>query len=281
VQQGQATLTAARVLAIRKDDVNPIRREIVRAALYLADSQPGLFSADALAALDRLGPWLEAGAHCSLDEPDFALAWNLDTKFRQHDWPTLVAEWGGNNIVHFLKDIQHRLDTVSGPGSDGVVPFSITEIDFFDNALAEAWRNTNQLQGTDPEQWASVLADELGHLEAGYFSTLEGFGSMDTDLDVVVTGLQKPDSSTLGGQHKQSFTLFARPGATHESQALHPVGEVDDCRSPFFDDEAAPLVAGTLRGADLRVPPHEVYSVTWLEVGSESPPPPRSRSSRR
>ena len=280
VQDGVTDLTSARVLAVREDDVNPIRREIVRAAMFLANQQPEMFSADAHAALDLLGPWLEAGARSSLGEPGFALAWKLDTKFRQHDWPTLVAEWGGNNIVYFLKDIQRRLDTVAEVGADGPVAFSITEVDFFDNALTEAWQETNQAYGSDPELWTAALVEDVGRLEAGYFSTLEGFGSMDPDLDVEVTGLTNPDNSTLGSQRKQSFSLFARPDAQHQSRALHPIGEVDDHRSAFFDHEAAPLVEGTLRSAALRVPPHEVYSVTWLERDATTLPQGGRRPSR-
>ena len=257
---GAGPHTAIDVLEARDNDVNPVRRDIVRTALFLRGQVPTIFSGAANRTLDRLEPWLAAGAHSSLDEPDFALAWHLDTNFRGDDWPQLVPLWGSNNLIHMLKDFGHRIEA----NPDAPAEFSLDEIAFLDNALSAAWREVRMLYGGDPEEWQSALAAELGSLRVRYFGSLAGFGSVDPGLDVTVTGFTRPDPKTLGNQRSQSYTLFSHLAPNGQRVGLHPIGESEHADSPYFDVSSEAWAAGQLRDAGLDVAPQDTVETTVL-----------------
>jgi acyl-homoserine lactone acylase PvdQ len=258
---GGQPFTPSQVLAVHRDDVNPVRRAIVGTALFLREQVPTIFSGGANRALDALESWFEAGAHSSLDEPNFALAWHLYTKFRMDDWPDLVPIWGSNNLTHMLKDFERRTEAHTHEPAE----FSIDEVAFLNYALATAWHDVRLRYGGTPRQWQAGIQAVLGRVRVRYFSTLEGFGSIDPDQDVIVTGFTTPDGGTLSNQRGQAFSLFTHLARTDTSVGLNPIGGSEHVQSPDFEVAVDDWADGVLRGAGLTVEPFEVAETTVLD----------------
>ena len=104
------TFTPQQVLDVHYDTVNPARRDMVRIALHLRDTNRGGLSVDSLEALSVLEKWLQNGASSDLRQPGAQLATQLSTFFRFVSTP-LAGKYGGgeSGLARFLKDTTSQI----------------------------------------------------------------------------------------------------------------------------------------------------------------------------
>jgi penicillin amidase len=249
----QPVLTTARVLGIRRDTVNPVDREVVRAGLHLLDF-PGSGAQLGASAAQNLGiiePWYDDGAIAQLDQPLHAGAFHMDTSFRYQNVPTpaLVEIWGGNNICHWLKDVKARLDAFEAGGP--LPSFSDDEVIFIDNALAVGLATANGEYGS-PAGWQSGMAADFGSETVDYMALgLDGLPPLDPSKSVTYGLFNAPFGATIRSQRSAAAVMFANLAGVDRSQSHMPTGQSEDDASPHFADQADEWVAGTLRAAPL------------------------------
>ena len=217
---GRDKLTPQDVLDIHFDDVNPARRDIMRAAMHLRDVQKAELSADAAAAMEILAGWFGRGAHSDLADPAAPLAAEINTFFRFVNTP-LAGEYGGGEtgLVRFLQDLGRRIG--ADPKGAKLNP---REQDYVDRALAAAWQSARQKYGDDPAQWQRRAREQVRERRIGAFDTLDGFGSLDRDLDMTTPDLSCVDAGTIKSQAAQSYTHYVPLHDVDAALSLLPPG---------------------------------------------------------
>ena len=245
--KGVSQFTPADVLAIHDDKVNPARREITRAGYHLRDVLKKPLSANALSALQILESWYAHGAKSDTRERYYAAAYHINTSFRQNDAPELIPIYGAseNGLCYFLKTLKRRLD------DDPNAPLDPPEIQYVDAALATGWTTAVRNYGANPDGWQAAFAAGPGTYYIAYFSTLEGYGSLDRGKDTTWPGLTTVDGATILSQRGQSYSQWVDLAAVDASRALQPVGVSEHPASPYFSDQGGLWISMQLRAAPL------------------------------
>ena len=251
-------LSPQEVLDIHFDSIHPARREMVRAGLHLRDVQKAPLSSSALKALGVLETWYLSGSKSLASEPFQAVAFHLKLQFRQNDAPELIRLYGGGEggLSYWLKSLKNRLDR------DSQALLSSPEIAYIDGSLANGWNTAAQTYGSDERQWQSRFAAGPGKVTVPFFATLEGFGSMDSRLDVIASGMQNVDGGTIWSQRSQSYSQWVNLGDINTSKALLPIGIAEDPGSRFYKDELDAWIAGGMRAAPLEASLIEAMAVS-------------------
>ncbi len=232
------------VLDVHFDDVNGARRDIVRLGLHARDT--GELSADAVAALKVLGPWLAAGARSDFAQPGAALAVQINTFFRFVNTP-LAAEYGGGEtgISRWLGRAAKRLS------DDPKTPLDDRERAYLDSVLADAWRSAREIYGDDPTKWESAARRRVQSQKIGYFESLDGFGSLDPRHDLSVPDLLCVDGGTIRSQAAQSYTQYVPLHDVDRAMSLLPPGHSEWPDDPRSRSTVALWQAGKLHPAPL------------------------------
>ncbi len=208
------------VRQIHFDMVNPARRDIVRLALHIRDTQPNGLSDDATRALGKLEPWLAAGASMSLGEPGSALAMELSTFFRFVS-TELAFKYGGgeSGLVYFLKSVRQRL--VDDPDAK----LTRREREYIDAALASAWRTCREKYGRQPDQWQRQAREAVAKRQLGYYESLDRFPALDAQQVLNLPSLEDIDGGTIACQTSQSYTQWVPMHDPDLSQTILPIGQ--------------------------------------------------------
>lgn len=245
--RGAVRVTPDDVLAVHHDDVNPARREIVRAGYHLRDVQGASLSRDALSALAILESWYARGAHSDTAEPYYAAAYHMDLQFRLNTAPGLIDIYGSgeNGLCYFLKTLKQRLD------DDPNARLSADEIAFVDRVLATGWQTATRNYGRVPDEWAQRFAAGPGTYVVGFFDTLEGYGSMDRAQDRAWPGLTTVDGGTILSQRGQSYSQFVDLADVDASRGILPTGLSEHPGSAHFADQGDEWIGRQLRAAPL------------------------------
>lgn len=208
------------VLNIHFDTVNPARRDIVKLALHLRDTQKHPFGKEAQAALGILEPWLkDHGASATLGTPGAILALQLNTFFRFVTTDLAHIYGGGESgFAYFLKSATARIE------ADPAAELTAPEIQLIENALSEAMKTR-----TAPRMPTAVDDDEYESQSdgLGYFETLDGFPALDRKHEIPYPNTQIVDGGTLGCQPSQSYTQFVPMHDPDQAMSILPIGQSD------------------------------------------------------
>jgi acyl-homoserine lactone acylase PvdQ len=220
------SFTPQQVLDVHYDTVNPARRNMVRIALHMRDSNQDGLSDDCLQALVVLEKWLQEGASSDLRNPGAQLATQLSTFFRVVSTP-LAAKYGGgeSGLARFLKDATSRI------AADPKAVLDEDERRFIDNILAAAWKGTGGPREPNPRQPTRPAAQRPQML--GWFDSLDGFGSLNPDQDLVSAPITCLDGQTIHCQSSQSYTQFVPLHDADSAQTICPIGHSDRPDSSF------------------------------------------------
>jgi penicillin amidase len=242
---GNEKFSPADVRAIQDDAVNAAKKEILRLGYYLRDAQGVELHPDALATLDHLETWYDAGAASRLSVPGTELANLIPTFFRQMAVP-LAATYGGGNsgLVLALKILGQRLD------ADPAAELQGDEIDFIEATLAEAWVTAERTYGRNPASWhARALPGTPQTM--GYMESLAGYPSLAKSWDIPRPRLQVYDGSTILAQPGQSYTQFVPLHDPDQAETILPIGTSERPDSPFRFSTYADWSAANLHPAPL------------------------------
>jgi penicillin G amidase len=220
--------TPEEVLDIHYDSVNPARRDIVRIGLHLRDIVGHEFTDEARDALACLEPWYRAGASSALTSKGAEVAVELNTFFRVTSTDLALVYGGGESgLSYFLKTATARLNT--NPQAE----VSPAERHFIDQSLAGAWSSARQKHGPDPNAWNAKAREAVEQRKLGYMESLDGFPSLDPNLDLTFPPLTVTDGGTITSQASQSYTQWAPMHDPDQALAILPIGQSERPDSPF------------------------------------------------
>jgi acyl-homoserine lactone acylase PvdQ len=208
------------VLAIHYDTTNPARREIVRIGLHLRDALGVEMHPDADAALDRLRPWLAAGAPSDLRVEGAALATLIDTVFRQYATP-LTQRFGGgeSGLARLLRTTRARIE------GDPRAELGELERRWVEGLLRRAWREALRRYGDDVAAWGAAARAQVKASKLGYYESLDGFPSLAPAGDVAIPGLICVDGSTIRSQRAQAYTQWVPLHDVDLARSICPPGQ--------------------------------------------------------
>jgi penicillin amidase len=220
--------TPEEVRDIHYDATNPARRDIVGLAIHLAEAQPDLLSANARRALEVLRPWHERGALSDLTSPGAALAMELNTFFRFMATDLAYVYGGGESgLSYFLKTVTQRIE------QDPAATITEQEAAYIDQSLTTAWRQANQKHGSDPTAWNRRARENLQRQRLGFGESLDGFPSVDRNLDLSMPSLDVIDGGTIRSQLAQAYTQWVPMHDPDQAQSILPIGQSDRPDSPW------------------------------------------------
>jgi hypothetical protein len=209
------------VFNVHFDTVNPARREIVRLGRHLRGH--GGLSEAAASALKVLEPWLDAGASSDLRQPGAAMATRISTFFRFVNTPLATRYGGGESgLARFLKDAANRLSASPIPA------FTDEERRFIDGLLAAA---LDENPGGASRGRAGETEPQRRLL--GWFDSLDGFGSLGREGDLLSPKLDCVDGQTIHSQASQSYTQWVPLRNPDTARSICPIGHSDRPDSPF------------------------------------------------
>jgi len=244
--EAQVQFTPEAVRDIHYDATNPARRDIVGLAIHLAETQPGLLSADARHALEVLRPWHENGARSDLNSPGAALAMGLNTFFRFVATDLAYVYGGGESgLSYFLKTVIRRVE------QDPEAALTALEAAYVDQSLTAAWRQARQKYGADPTAWNRRTRENLQRQRLGFGESLDGFPSVDHTLDLTMPSLDVIDGGTIRSQVAQAYTQWVPMHDPDQAQSILPIGQSDNSDSPWRQSTLALWSEGALHAAPI------------------------------
>jgi len=216
----QARFTPEDVLDVHYDTVNPARREIVRLGLHLRDTGQCDLSDDSMKALEVLGKWFKAGASSDLKSDGAELATRISTFFRFVATPLALKYGGGESgLARFLKDSAQRIAAVPK------ALFGEDECRFIDTILSDAWREGGATSARGGRSQAG--SNPASARTLGWFDSLDGFGSIDSEEDLKQPDITCLDGQTIHSQAGQSYTQWVPLHDVDSAQTICPIGHSD------------------------------------------------------
>jgi acyl-homoserine lactone acylase PvdQ len=233
------------VLDIHYDTVSSVKRDIVRLGYHLRNVQKFSLEEETLLALQYLETWRDSGSKLEMDIKGTEILNIMPLTFRQNFAASSVYGGGLSGLCNMLQTIDDRLD--ANPRA------SLTrgEFEFINLTLQAAWRNGKAYYGDDPNQWQRQARKKLIETELGYFTTLDGFGSLDEEKDIAVPALTCIDGGTIFSQRAQSYTQYVPLSNADNSMALLPIGQSEHPDSPYRLSGYELWAQGKLRPAPL------------------------------
>ena len=225
--QAKEMFTPKDVLAIHYDMVNPARREIVRAGLYLRDKSKARLSEDARAALELLDPWFAAGAQSDLRKQGTALAMRINIMFRRSNTELAAVHGGGlSGLSRFLKTLAHRIE-------NGNAEFSSLERGYVDDTLANAYLAARARYGWDSAKWETRAREDVSMTWLPFQAGLDGFPGLDVVEDQSLPKLYCIDGGTIHSQRGQSYTQWVPMHDVDQALSILPFGQSEDSQSHY------------------------------------------------
>ncbi|MHC4399882.1 MAG: penicillin acylase family protein [Planctomycetota bacterium] len=224
----QDDLSPEYLLKMHYDTVNPARREIVRIGLHLRDVLERDLSPAAVQALARLEDWHEQGGPCDLKVPGAEVAVEINTLFRFVNAELALVYGGGESgLSYAMKTVAKRLD------EDPEAEIRPLEQQFVDQALAAAWNEAQRKYGRNPNGWNRQARRMVTDRTLGFFTSLDGFPSLDEAHDLSFPPLYCLDGATILSQTAQAYSQWVPLGDVDTARSNLPVGPSERLDSPM------------------------------------------------
>jgi penicillin amidase len=207
------------VLDIHYDTVAPIKRDLIRLGYHLRDVLKFPLEEETLEALEYLEHWRANGCKSEMAVKGTEIVNLMPMAFRQQFVAATVYGGGVSGLCNMLQTINARIE------KDPNAPLTGPEAEYVNLILRAAWRYGKANYGDDPTKWHEQARAGLLETKLPYFSTLDGFGSLDQEKDLTLPGLSCIDGGTIFSQRAQSYTQYVPLDDVDESLALLPIGQ--------------------------------------------------------
>lgn len=215
------------VLDVHYDTVNAIKRDLVRLGYHLRDVQQFPLEAETLDALDYLQEWRAKGYKCEMAIKGTEIMNLMPMAFRQNFEAATIYGGGLSGLCNMLQTINERIE------KDPKASLSDPEAEYVNLILRAAWRYGKANYGDDPAKWHEQGRTKLLETKLPYFSTLDGFESLDEEKDLTLPELTCIEGGTILSQQAQSYTQYVPLKDADESLALLPIGQSEQPDSPY------------------------------------------------
>lgn len=233
------------VLDIHYDTVNSVKRDIVRLGYHLRDVLKFPLEAETLRALDYLESWRACGSKSEMSIKGTEILNLMPMAFRHNFAAARVYGGGLSGLSNMLQTINIRL------AKDPNALLTEEETEYINLMLRAAWRYSKANYGDDPAQWQEQAEKKLCESRLGYFTTLDGFASLDTEKDISLPTLSCIDGGTIFSQRAQSYTQYVPLRDANESLAILPIGQSEHPDNPYRLSGYELWAQGRLRPAPL------------------------------
>ena len=215
------------VLDIHYDTVSPIKRDLVLLGYHLRDVLKFPLEDETLKALEYLEDWRANGCKSDMSVRGTEILNLMPMAFRQNFVAATVYGGGISGLCNMLQTIDARI--AKNPDA----PLTAPEAEYVNLILRAAWRYGKATYGDDPAQWHNRANAQLLETKLPYFSTLDGFGTLDQANDLMFPALSCIEGGTILSQRAQSYTQYVPLRDADESLALLPVGQSEHPDSPY------------------------------------------------
>lgn len=215
------------VLSIHYDTISPIKRDLVRLGYHLRDILQYPLEEETLMALDYLENWRSAGYKSEMSIKGTEIMNLMPMAFRQQFEAAVIYGGGISGLCNMLQTINERLK--KNPNAMLTEP----EAEYVDLILRAAWRYGKSNYGDDPTTWHDRAQAKLLETKLPYFSTLDGFGSLDEEKDLTYPALKCIEGGTILSQRAQSYTQYVPLANADDAMAILPVGQSEHPDSPY------------------------------------------------
>jgi acyl-homoserine lactone acylase PvdQ len=253
------------VLDIHYDTVSPVKRDLVRLGYHLRDVLQYPLEEETLKALDYLEDWRAGGYKSEMAVKGTEIMNLMPMAFRQQFVAATIYGGGISGLCNMLQTLRARIE--KNPNAMLTEP----EAEYVNLILRAAWRYGKANYGDDPAKWHERARAKLLEMKLPYFSTLDGFESLDEEKDLTFPDLSCIEGGTILSQRAQSYTQYVPLADADESLALLPIGQSEHPDSPFRLSGYDLWGQGKLRPAPL-----SRERVERLKTSQESLRPPRA-----
>jgi penicillin amidase len=235
----------ADVLDIHYDTINPIKRDLVHLGYHLRDVIKSPLEEETLKALQYLEAWHAGGCKSDISIRGTEIVNLMPMAFRQNFAAAKTYGGGLSGLCNMLQTVNARIE--KDPNS----PLTEEEAEYVNLILRAAWRYGKANYGDDPTRWHDQAKAKLGETPLPYFSTLDGFGSLDPQQDLTLPALRCVEGGAIFCQQAQSYTQYVPLRDTDDSLALLPIGQSEHPNSPYRLSGYDLWTQGKLRPAPL------------------------------
>ncbi len=215
------------VLDVHYDTVSPIKRDLVRLGYHLRDVQRFPLEEETLEALDYLEDWRANGFKSEMAIKGTEIMNLMPMAFRQNFEAATIYGGGLSGLCNMLQTVNERIK------KDPNAWLSEPEAEYVNLILRAAWRYGKANYGDDPAKWQQQGRTKLLETKLPYFSTLDGFESLDQEKDLTLPELTCIEGGTILSQQAQSYTQYVTLKDADESLALLPIGQSEQPDSPY------------------------------------------------
>jgi penicillin amidase len=215
------------VLDIHYDTVAPIKRDLVLLGYHLRDVQKFPLEEETLKALDYLEDWRANGCKSEMTVKGTEIMNLMPMAFRQQFVAATIYGGGISGLCNMLQTVTARIY------KDPEAQLTESEAEYVNLILRAAWRYGKSNYGDDPTKWHERGKAKLLETKLPYFSTLDGFESLDQEKDLTLPALSCIEGGTILSQKAQSYTQYVTLKDVDGSLALLPIGQSEHPGSPL------------------------------------------------
>ncbi len=227
VRSKEGKFTPEEVLDIHYDTVASIKRDLVKLGYHLRDVQKYSLEEETLLALKYLESWQAAGSRLEMSIKGTEILNLMPMAFRQNFAAAVTYGGGLSGLCNMLQTLDARI------AADPKAALTEEEADYVNLIVRAAWRYGKANYGDDPNQWNERGKKALLETKLPYMSTLDGFGSLDSEKDLTLPALRCTDGGTILSQAAQSYTQFVRLDDADKSMSILPIGQSEHPDSPY------------------------------------------------
>lgn len=233
------------VLDIHYDTVSPIKRDLIRLGYHLRDVLEFPLEDETLKVLEYLEHWRANGCKSEMAIKGTEIVNLMPMAFRQNFIAATIYGGGLSGLCNMLQTINARIE------KDPNAPLTGPETEYVNLILRAARRYGKANYGDDPTKWHERARAKLLETKLPYFSTLDGFGSLDQEKDLTLPDLSCIEGGTIFSQRSQSYTQYVPLHDVDKSLALLPIGQSEHPDSPYRLSGYDLWSQGKLRAAPL------------------------------
>jgi len=214
------------VLDIHYDTVAPIKRDLIRLGYHLRDVLKAPLEDETLKALEYLEHWRDEGCKSEMDIKGTEIVNLMPMAFRQNFEAAVVYGGGLSGLCNMLQTIDARIE------KDPKAPLTKPETEYVNLIIRAAWRYGKAAYGDDPSKWHERAKRGLLETRLPYFSTLDGFESLDESNDACLKVHRGRDYSLPEGTVLYAVRDNGRSGRLAGAAANRPIRASEQPISP-------------------------------------------------